>query len=357
MKKLLSILVALILITSMSVIPAYAADNPTSEKSNSEDTREKIISVANKLEEKYNISIKYPKKIDGGLAISMNNLETLDKAFSTMTAGLVKQISSYYEKKNGRKIEVEYYFSNSDYSYNGGVLMAAFEPRSSKIYIFLPAQAGRAIISGENPIALVHEMGHAFHLMCMDLAGEQKMESEWRKFNNGINYNSNLVSDSYNKNIFISLYATTMYEEDFAETFGHLFARNQAGTGFRTRLVKDSSTTGLGKKVNYIEKLIGTYIKNPSAAIENMRRIYDTPTSLKFEGTTFKGETLQYIGYPQPKNILKGILSGLGLVAEESKWVRSLGAWRVIDSEGDMYYIFPGGSWAKALQGQEAAAA
>lgn len=361
MKKLLSVLIAIVFVISMSVTGVYAADSTaaektsSSEKADSADANGKIASSAKKLESKYGISIKYPKKKNGDAMISMNNIETLDLAFSTMTPEVVKQISSYYEKKNGRKIQIEYYFSDSDYNYNGGILMAAFEPRTSKVYVFLPSQAGRAIISGENPIAIVHEMGHAFHLMCMDLYGKEQMKTEWMKFNGNQRYNSSGLNANFNKTVFISSYATTKYEEDFAETFGHLFVRSTAGTGFRTQLSKDSKTTGLGKKVNYIEKLIGTYMKNPANAIENLRRIYDTPTELAFEGIVFYGETLQYIGYPQPKNILKGILNGYGITSKKSTWVRKLGAWRIVDTNGDMYFIFPGGAWAKAVQNQKAA--
>lgn len=381
MKKLLSICVAILLIASMSVVPVYAAESTavkknssaekadssdtiestaaekgsSAEKVDSADTNKKLASSVKALESKYGISIKYPKKKNGEAMITMNNIETLDRAFSTMTPEVVKQVSSYYEKKNGRKIEVEYYFSNSDYSYNGGVLMAAFQPRTSNIFVFLPSQAGRAIISGENPIALVHEMGHAFHLMCMDLYGEQQMRSEWATFNGNQKYNNNGLNEHFSKTVFISSYATTKYEEDFAETFGHLFVRTAAGTGFRTQLTKNSEATGLGRKVKYIEKLLNTYIKNSGQAVENLRRIYNTPTDLAFEGLVFYGETLQYIGYPQPKNILKGILNGLNIDSQKSTWVRALGAWRVIDTNGDMYYIFPGGARAKAVQNQLAA--
>lgn len=365
MKKLLSMCIAILLVISMSVIPAYAADSaaekaPASSadkaaSESAEDSNEKIAESAKKIETKYGISIKYPKNRDGDAMISMNNIETLDRSLNTMTPGLVKQVSSYYEKKNGRRIEFVYYFADSDYSYGGGVLMAAFEPKSSKIYVFLPTKAGRAIISGENPIALVHEVGHAFHLMCMDLYGEQKMTSEWTKLNGSYRYDSQGLNNNFNESVFISAYATTKYEEDFAETFAHAFVRTAAGTGFYKQLSKNSEPTTLGKKVSYIEKQINTYINNPEQAIENLRKIYKTPMNMTFEGITFYGDNLQYIGYPQPKNILKGIMNGLGLKSQKSTWVRSLGAWRVVATDGEMYYIFPGGAWAKAIQQQQAA--
>lgn len=347
MKKILSILFSVLFAVLIPAFPVAAAEKLPPAENNAG-----ISAQAKAIEERYGIGITYPIGSDGYAAITMNNLETLDLAFGTVTPSVVKQVSKYYQERNGRKIEINYIFSDSGYNYNGGVLMAAFEQSTSKIFVFLPAKAGRAIISGENPIALVHEFGHAFHLMCIEKNTMQKMRDEWLKFNRGNKYNPDLGFLNPDEDIFISGYASTSYEEDFAEVFAHTFVRSASGTGFKSRLSQDSKMTGLGQKVDYVEKLLASSLTNVQEALNNYHRIYKTASSTTFEGVKFSGEYLQYIGYPQPKNILKGILNELNLVSEKSTWVRSLGAWRVVDRNGSTFFIFPGGSWAEVKYGK-----
>lgn len=345
-KKILSIALTLAVILSMMIFPAGAADKLSPEENNKQ-----ISTRAKELEKKFGIDITYPTKDNGYAQITMNNLETLERAFDTATPHLVKQISSYYEKRNGSKININYVFSKEGFGYNGGVLMAAFERSTSMIYVFLPANSGTAIISGENPIAIVHELGHAFHLMCVDKYGMDKMRAEWSKFNAGISYNPYGGFNNPDKKVFITGYASTSFEEDVAEIFAHSFVRIYAGTGFKNHIYSNGKLTNLGQKVAYVERLINTYISQPQSVIANYRRVYSTPTSMTFEGVKFSGEYLQYIGYPQPPNILNTILRELDIAPKKSTWVRKLGAWRVTDQYGDMFFIFPGGSWSSASVG------
>ncbi len=347
MKKILCTLLTVLFVVSVSAFPASAAN---------EESNAQIAAQATTLEKKFGITITYPIDKKGKAAITLNNLETLDTSLSTLTPAVVKQISKYYMNSNGNKLDFTYVFSNSGYNYQGGILMAAFEKTTSKIYIFLPSESGNSIISGENPVALVHEVGHAFHLMCMDQYGAKKMRTEWTKFNRGYAYQPKGGFDNPSTSVFISGYANTSFEEDFAETFAHTFIRTKAGTGFRSQLSADSQITGLGQKVAYIEKLIPMYLTDTEQAVATFHKIYKTPTSMTFEGQKFSGEYLQYIGYPQPKNILKGILNGLELTSQKSTWIRSLGAWRVVSDNGDTYFIFPGGSWSAAKQSNAQAA-
>lgn len=340
MKKLLSVFFAVVFAVSVLLPTAGAAEKLTKEESNAQ-----VSDRVDEIEKKYGINITYEIGDNGYATISMNNLETLDSAFSSVTPTVVRQISSYYNKRNGSKIDITYVFASSNYYYNGGVLMAAFERQTSKIYVYQPKTAGQAIISGENPIALVHELGHAYHMMAMEYYGQDKMRGEWEKFNRGIAYDKMSGDRNPDETVFISGYAGTTFEEDFAETFAHTFARNRAGTGFKNLLSNGSNATGLGQKVRYIEKLLPVYLKDTEKSVENFRKIYSTPTSMTFEGLKFSGEYLQYIGYPQPKNILQGILGALRMTAEKSTWVRNLGAWRVVDRYNNTYFLFPGGTW------------
>lgn len=340
MKKLLSFAIVIAVALSVLAMPAYSAETLSTDEYNSQ-----ISAEVKSLEKKYGISITYPITSNGYAGISLNNLSTLDMSFSNVTPSVIKQISAYYKTINGRQLTIEYALSGTTVSKNGGVMLAAFEVDTSIILVLLPSRAGDAIISGENPIAIVHELGHAFHLMVMDKYGKSDLESKWIKFNNGIAYDPNADFASPNKRVFISGYAATSYEEDFADTFASVFVRNKAGQGFKTYLQKDGETTGLGKKVNFIGELIPKYFKDSDEALDNYNRIYKTATSMTFEDCKFSGEYLQYIGYPQPKNVLKGIQNGLKITSEQSTWIRKLGAWRVITDKGKEYFLFPGGTY------------
>ena len=308
-----------------------------------------ILETAEELKTKYGMDIVFPSRSDGSPAITMNNLETLDRAFSNVGGAMVREVSAYYKKRNGSRLKIEYVFSGNSYEVQGGVLMAAFEHPHGRITVFLPRASGQAIISGENPIALVHEFGHAFHIMCYEIRGADGggMRSDWAKINEGFPYDTALSFHNPDETVFVSGYAASSFEEDFAETFGHAFARNAAGTGFADRLVKNGYITPLGKKIEYMRAMLETHLKNHVEAVKSFDRVYETDASFDFEGYRFSGEFLQYKGYPQPRNILKGLLNQLDLVSDSATWVRSLGAWRV-NSGGRQYFLFPGGTWTNA---------
>ncbi len=339
MRRIIVLLAAALLLCGSVVFSAFAAD-AGQQISVEERARE--------LSGKYGIDIAFPEQPNGSPAITLNNLETLDLAFSNLSAEMVQQVSGYYERRGGSRLRIEYVLASDTYQMRGGVLMAAFEHPKARILIFLPKSSGRAIISGENPIALVHEFGHAFYVMCGELNDNSALRDEWSSLNGGYVYDPYINFINPDENIFISGYATTSLIEDFAETFGHAFARPQDGAGFSERLSSNGSATALGKKVALIEEMITTYIDRPEEALANLRRAYSARSRLEFEGGVFSGEHLQYIGYPQPRNVLNGILSQLGFEEPDAAtWVRRLGAWRITEGN-DQFFIFPGGSWARA---------
>jgi hypothetical protein len=341
MKRLAALLLAACLCLTLNT-PVLAAESPSREGA-------AIVAMDAELEKKYGMDITYPSRTDGSPAITMNNLETLDRAFSNMGGPMVREVSAYYHRRNGTRLRIEYVFSGTSYEVPGGVLMAAFEHPHARITVFLPRASGQAIISGENPIALVHEFGHAFHIMCHELRGGDGggMRPDWIKINKGFVYDPALNFHNPDENVFVSGYAASSFEEDFAETFGHAFARNTAGTGFAARLVKNGYMTPLGEKIEYIRAMLETHIRNHVEALNNFDRVYDTLDSFVFEGNKFSGEYLQYMGYPQPRNILSGILNQLKIESTGATWVRNLGAWRV-NSGSRQYFIFPGGTWMNA---------
>jgi hypothetical protein len=340
MKRFAAILLTACLFLAFTV-PASAADS-------SSDSRA-IRAMDAELEKKFGMDIVYPARTNGSPAITMNNLETLDRAFSNMGGPMAREVSRYYERRNGTRLRIEYVFSGYSYEVKGGVLMAAFEHPHARITVFLPRASGQAIISGENPIALVHEFGHAFHIMCHELRGADGggMRADWLKINEGYAYDPALSFYNPDETVFVSGYAASSFEEDFAETFGHAFARTTSGTGFAERLTDDGYMTPLGEKVEYVRAMLETHLLNHAEAVKNFDRIYETEETFTFEGNRFSGEYLQYMGYPQPRNVLGGILNQLRIESEGATWVRTLGAWRV-NAKGRQYFIFPGGTWMNA---------
>ncbi len=340
MRRIIALIAAALLLCGSLVFPAFAAD-PESQISVEERARE--------LSGKYGIDITFPKLGDGAPAITSNNLETLDLAFSNLGTEMVRQVSEYYERRGGSRLKIEYVLASDSYQMRGGVLMAAFEHASARILIFLPKSSGRAIISGENPIALVHEFGHAFYIMCGELGDNNaSLRREWSRMNGGYIYDPYINFINPDETVFVSGYATTSFVEDYAETFGHAFARSQDGVGFAERLSSNGQVTALGNKLALIEEMINTYIDRPEKAVANFRRVYSARSKLDFEGGTFSGEHLQYIGYPQPRNVLNGILSQMGFdEPDAATWVRKLGAWRITEDD-KQYFIFPGGIWSRA---------
>ena len=64
-----------------------------------------------------------------------------------------------------------------------------------------------------------HEYGHLIQLTLLNhIYGENRLRSEWTAFNGGAAYGGGYVEGT-----FITNYASTSFEEDFAESFTYLF--------------------------------------------------------------------------------------------------------------------------------------
>ncbi|MCL2035755.1 MAG: hypothetical protein FWG94_13665, partial [Oscillospiraceae bacterium] len=192
MKKVLSVILSVSFLFIM-YLPAAGAEMTVSE-------------YASSLERKYGITITYDVN-NGKPAITNNSLETLDKSLSNITDTLVRQISAYCEQQNGSKLEIMYITSYGTYVLNGAVIQAAFEEKTSRIYVFIPSHGGEAIISGENPVAFVHEIGHAFHMMAQNIYGRSRMLEEWSEFNKGNKYNRRIALANPDDNVFVTAYS------------------------------------------------------------------------------------------------------------------------------------------------------
>lgn len=297
------------------------------------------------LQQKYSIHVEYISA-QGVPIIDEENLETLDIALETVTPALVKHVSDYYRQKTGNPLQFCYTQGEANTQMGEETVLAGFQEQTARIELYLPVPESSVITTGENPISIVHEFGHALHFMYADRYGYDKMQAEWTAFNAGAAYDAANLRANPDNSVFVSGYAATMYEEDFAETIGHVFVRHRAGQGFLNRLNKNGHLTGLGRKVAYIEQILAS-IEGADSALQNYCRMYSAQQTVTYQKMSFSGEYLQFAGYPPPRYVLGAVLDQIGKSAVDSLWVRDIGGWHVRQATGPSLIIFPGGTWCE----------
>ena len=333
LKKMVSFAAAAAVFFAAVVMPAFAA----------EDINAKVEEKRLSLEQKFNITIRYDKDEDGRASIGTGDLAILDNALSPVTASAVRQVSSYYENKVGSKLAFSFMY-NPYHELDANVeILASFNPKTALVEIYIPSSSAGTFISGSNPITILHEFAHAYYFMFASKYGEKKMEQEWVALNDGVPYNKGFLAYAYNKVTFMSSYGATSLEEDFAEIFSNAFVRHREGQGFYHRLLFEERKTALGKKVEFIEKMLPMYLTDTQTAVSNLRRIYTTPYTLYYQDVKLSGEYLQYIGCAAPRYVLNGILSYYKLKQESSQWILEVGGWQTKTTNGNYYLVFPGG--------------
>lgn len=330
-KRILSAILA-VLFVALWPLTAGAAENKNAQ----------VDAYKQQLEQKYGITITYDVDEDGSACIGTGSLATLDTALSAVTPSVVKQVSDYYQKKNGKKLNYAFIYTPFHDPDQNIEILAAFDEKISNIELYIPESSQGTFITGDSPITILHEFAHAFHLMFMAYYGRDRMEADWVALNGGVRYNKGFLAGAYNKVAFISSYGATSFEEDFAEIFSHAFVRNKEGQGFYHQLLTNGQKTVLGQKVSYIEEMLPMYLTDTSAAVANLQKIFSTPIILNYQGLRLSGEYLQFIGCAYPRYVLRGILSYYGLEAEESWWILDIGGWQVKSTEGQYYLVFPG---------------
>ena len=298
------------------------------------------------IEQRFGIHIRYDVDHDGAASIGTGALHTLDTVLGYLTPGVVRELSDYWEKRNGRRITVSFVYSPFQIhaAVIGGEVLGSFNPGNSVIELYIPSFGENVFISGESPLTILHEFGHAFHFMAMDLFGEEELQTQWEALNNGIPYTSNIDSEEYDSFTFVSVYSLFSYEEDFAEVFAHAFVRHKAGQGFSNYLtLPGGGLSPLGRKVNLIERLLPLYFSQPEQMVANFRRVWSAPTYLEHSGMRLSGAHTQYIGFSHPRFVLASLVGKLGVEMESNVWVSEIGGWIVTDFDGQRYAIFPGG--------------
>jgi len=299
------------------------------------------------IEQRFGVNIRYDIDPGGAASIGTGALRILEASLESLTPEVVHQLSDYWQWRTGNRITFSFTYSPfQSYAHIiGGEVLGSFSPSTAVISLFIPAFAADVYISGESPLTVMHELGHAFQMMLFDLHGEERLRTEWESFNGAFSYTGRGNNTSnFNRLTFISQYSTTCHEEDFAEVFAHAFVRHRAGQGFSNVLrYQDGSLTALGRKVNYIEELLAFYFDDTEQMIENYRRVWTAPIVLEYGNLRLSGDYTQYMGFTHPRFVLRSLVDKLDIEMADYQWMRHLGGWIITDTSGQQFAIFPGG--------------
>jgi len=351
--KILAFVFAVMLLWSGMTVPVLAAPSQTYSIRDFEQNNREVAELAEALENKDGITILYPTKTGENFqqlaTIVPETLRTLDEALAAVTPSLVRKVSSYYYELNKRRLTFEYVHADMRGPYGehpqSEVQVGGFNRYTSRIRLFIPNPGEQGVATGDNPLTVTHEFAHAFHYMLTDRYGYISMERRWLELMEGYSF----APERVNKKVFVSEYAATEYDEDFAETFAHAFVCNRPGLGISNRFFrqmgKTKVVTPLGKKVAYIEQLLKLTMPDNQEMLENYRLVYSTPVSTTAAGLRLSGPHLLFINMPEPRLVPMTLLRNL-LVSEKSTvWFPSLGGWYCQDLYGNHLVLFPEGTY------------
>lgn len=338
----------LVVACAASSVTVFAAPSKTYVVDNVAAHNQAVNDLGASLQKKYDITIQYPvytaddERIYG---IFPETLHALDAALETITPGVVRQVSDYYRQKNGQRLTYAYTYADLRGPYGfiatPQVTVGGFDDKTSRIELYIPRPGQEAVASGDNMLTAAHEFGHALHLMIADQYGYDKMAREWLSLMNGAGYGAGQISTT----TFITEYASTSFDEDFAETFAYAYMCNRSGLGLYGRLVRDNTRTILGSKVAYVENLIPRYLTDTDPSMENFRKVYTTAASTSYNGIKLSGAHLMSIGMDEPRSAPLMLLNMLEVQESSLVWIKEVGGWYCKDANGQHRILFPDGAW------------
>lgn len=351
-KILVPALAALLLWNGMP-FTALAAPSQIYVLSDPEQNNQEVEELAQALEDVYGITILYPTMTAEDsrqlATIFPETLRTLDQALATVTPGLVRKVSAYYYNLNGRRLTFEYVNADMRGPYGEKhqpeVQVGGFHRYTSRVRLYIPDLEEQGIATGDNPLTIVHEFAHAFHYMLTDRYGYVSMEKRWLELMEGHSF----APETVDQTVFITQYASTTYDEDFAETFAHAFVCNRPGLGISNRLYwqegTNTKTTPLGEKVAYIERMLRITMPNNLEMLDHYRLVYSTSVSTGAAGLRLSGPHLLFINMPEPRLIPLTLLNNLHVNEKHTVWFPSLGGWYCKDQNGSHLVLFPEGTY------------
>jgi len=350
LQKLTAVLLTIAIVCSAMTVSVFAAYGERYTVTSVSDHNASVRQLELELEEKYAITISYPTfGQDGGEAAGIYpaTLETLDTALGYVSPYLVRSVSSYYQQTTGKRLRFSYRFSalNGE-SWSNEVTLAGFDPDEALIELYIPGPGEGAMMTGDTPMSIVHEFGHAVHMMLENEPGFSALESNWNAANGNYRYSAGNIVENPNDTVFVTGYGATSFAEDFAETFAHSFVCNRPGTGMSGKMGTTERPTPLGKKIAAIDSLLRTYYPKAETAYQNFRRLYTTPSSATYRGLQLSGYHLQFMGFPEPRYLPVGTLEQhSGISANQYRWISAIGGWFVDTGAENNIVVFPDGTW------------
>lgn len=351
MKRLAAVVLALALILVPLQATAFAAVGERYTVTSGTAHNAAVQAKELALEEKYAITINYSTYWDGETDVAViqpETLDTLDTALSYVSTYVVRQVSSYYQQNTGKRLRITYRCQDLSGSVTNEYTVAGFDPDLALIEIYIPQPGTDAQMNGDSPLSLLHEFGHAVHIMMMRRYGSDKMQQEWESINGGYRYSESNIAQNPNEKVFMSAYAATSYMEDFAEVFAHAFVCNRAGLGLSNRLSADGASTALGKKFASALAYLKAYFPDSTEMHQNYAKVYTTPTTLTYNNAKFSGPHLQFIGYAEARYFAISILEKRPDIRPSSyRWVSAIGGWVAANPAGGYVVVFPDGTWGE----------
>ena len=266
-------------------------------------------------------------------------------ALSYLTPQMVRAISAHYAEINGTRLTIAYSFhdmpSGAD-GLNSIVTVGWFDQSQGTISLKIPYPGRGAIVTGDTPMTIVHEMGHALHMMLERNYDMTYIRERWMALNGQYIYNIENMLLRPDLNTFASAYAATSFYEDFAETFAYGFVSNKPGMGLRERAFdSNGNLTNFGRKLELMDAILVRQFPNYTRMHDNFRRSKQVSSSIIYNGGAFSGRHLQFTGYPEPRYFPVVFLDEFPHIPErEFVWRSGIGGW-VAQWEGAQVIVFP----------------
>lgn len=339
-KKSLAVTMSLVLLISFFIpLRGFSAEQSIASYN------QEVTQRAKEMEDIFQISIELPYREDGYIAIGTGSLATLDTTLDYITADIISQLSVFFYQKTGNRLTFRFVLEDDvTYSSETGVL-ASFLPQTATIELHIPNDNSQLTMTGCSPLAIAHEVGHAFYAMLQEKQDVQKIQREWLKLNGSYIYSSG-YKENPNKQTFVSLYAANSYLEDFAETFAYGFVSNRDGLGLSNYLnLSWGRSSALSKKLSYMDNLLSNNFINSEQALQNFNLCRQVSPVIQYQDVVLTGNSLEFVQFNAPFGILPAVLDSLKITAISTSWIPEVGGWRVTDVKKGVYLVFPGSGY------------